>query len=728
MAPIKVQLIQEASNGSSITSYLAFPSSGSQTYLVSAVNQAGRRSGLLTFTPSEGVSESPNDKAILRQSLCISEVPIAYGYAEISPNSIILSATSPEVRIRSWSWQDSLEANGAESPTLTVPQTRGERVTYFLLRPRDVLYIGDITLSVNVIEDVQVESSAVGNEDTAESQYVQSNGQLTCQDARNSIPAGISTPPRLSSHGPTIDETPVKPSRTAENPSTIVSATTKNAIQDRENSHTLGSDTGSPKVLRNMKEESQKSQPNPSLPPSRGAEISLPEVESRKPMDNSLSPLQPLNGPCRSDPSINQTGHVTAFAELGDVAGKVDDETTKAESQHEESPILDSKPAENSLQATKSKRRPSSPLEERTSIAAFQSAEVAVEEEHQESTTPHYLRKGAKRTKLAAPNNGDSQDSMQGAVTLQRRPAAHESPQPSAKQPEISSKSKTPLRNGATGKEASVARTSKEPASSLETTKSSLHEESAQPTSSFRSTRSAARESLDSSQSLTGAMKVVFASSVSVDKSKVIMKFLLAHGIRQVKNVAEADILCVGKNTELKRTHNLISAVASGKRVITDSWVIDSAKQDELLDLKDYEAKDPRREAEWGTTLSDAVERGRQGAKVLSDWTVCFTSNAKTKLGKGFSELKEICLQAGATTVQSSTPKSRPQKPISTLVIAVEDDKELDTLHANGWQPYVKDIITYSILRGDLDVDSDEFSIRNKKSTPPSTGGKKRKQ
>ena len=710
-----------------MTSYLDFPSSGRQTYHISAVNQAGRRSGLLAFTPSEGVSESPNDKALLRQSLCISEVSTAYGFADVSPSSIILTATSPEVSIRSWSWQDPPEANGAESLTLTVPQSRGERVTYFLLRPRDVLCIGDIMLSVNAVEDVQVESSAVGNEDTAELQYVQSNGQLTCLDAKNSTSAGISTPPRLSSHGPTIDETPVKPWRTAEIAGTFVSATAKNAIQDRENGQTLGSDTGSPKVLRNMKEESQRSQPNPSLPPSRGIEMSLPEVESRKPMDNSPS-LQPLNGPRRSDPSINQTQHNTAFAELGHVKGKIDDEATEAESEHEEPPILDSKRAENLRQAIKSKRRPSSPLEERTSTAAIQSAQIAIEEEREELTTPYYLEKGAKRTKVAAPNNGDSQDSMQGAVTLERRSAAQKSPQPSAKQPEISSKSKTPLRYGATGKRASVARTSKEPASSSETTKSSVHEESAQPTSSFRSTRPAARESFGSSQSPRGAIKVVFASSVSVDNSKVIMKFLSTHGIRQVKNVAEADILCVGKNTELKRTHNLISAVASGKRVITDSWVIDSVKQDELLDLEDYEAKDPCREAEWGTTLSDAVERGRQGAKVFSDWTVCFTSNAKMKLGKGFSELKQICLQSGATSVQSSTPKKSPQKPISTLVIALEDDKELDTLHANGWQPYVKDIITYSILRGNLDVNSDEFSIRNKKSTPPSTGRKKRKR
>ena len=727
MAPVKIQLIQETSNGSSITSYLDFPSSGSQTYLISTVNQAGRRSGLLTFTPSGGVSEGPNDKAVIRQSLCISKISTAYGFADVSPNSIILTATSPEVRIRSWSWQDSPGANGAESLTLTVPQARGERVTYFLLRPGDVLYIGDITLSVNVVEDVQVESSAVGNEDTAESQYVQSNGQVTCLDARNPISAGISTP-RLSSHGPTIDETPVKPSRTTEIAGAIVSATAKNATQDQDIGQVLGSDTDSPEVLRNMKEETQRSQPNPSLPPSRGVEMSLPEVESREPTDNSPSPLQPLNGARQLDPSINQTEHVTVFAEPGHVMDKVDDGTTEAESEHEEPPILDRIRADNSLQATKSKRRSSNPLEERTSTAAIQPAEIAVEEEHHELTTPRYLRKGAKRTKLAAPNNEDSQDSMQGAVTLERRPATQKSPQASAKQSEISSKSKTPLRHGVTGKKASVARTSKEPASSLETTKSSVREESAQPTSSFRSTRSAARESLGSSQSPTGAMKVVFASSVSVDKSKVIIKFLSTHGIRQVKNVAEADILCVGKNAELKRTHNLISAVASGKRVITDNWVIDSAKQDELLDLKDYEAKDPRREAEWGTTLSDAVERGRQGAKVLSDWTVCFTSNAKTKLGKGFSELKQICLQSGATSVQSSTPKKSPEKPISTLVIAVEDDRELDTLHANGWQPYVKDIITYSILRGNLDVNSDEFSIRNKKSTPPSTGRKKRKR
>lgn len=73
-----------------------------------------------------------------------------------------------------------------------------------------------------------------------------------------------------------------------------------------------------------------------------------------------------------------------------------------------------------------------------------------------------------------------------------------------------------------------------------------------------------------------------------------------SHGVRQVKDVADADILCVGKDSELKRTSNLITAVACGKHIVTDNWVTDSAEQGKLLDPKDYHAEDPEREQEWG--------------------------------------------------------------------------------------------------------------------------------
>lgn len=131
---------------------------------------------------------------------------------------------------------------------------------------------------------------------------------------------------------------------------------------------------------------------------------------------------------------------------------------------------------------------------------------------------------------------------------------------------------------------------------------------------------------------------------------------------------------------------------------------------------------------EWGTTPSDAVKRGRQGVRALNDWTIHLTPNTKAKLGKGFSELKQICLQAGAKSVQATTPKQGPQELPQTLAIAIEEDKDLELLRANGWHSYSKEIITYSVLRGSLDLSSDEFSIEKPKAKPPSSTSKKRKR
>lgn len=129
-----------------------------------------------------------------------------------------------------------------------------------------------------------------------------------------------------------------------------------------------------------------------------------------------------------------------------------------------------------------------------------------------------------------------------------------------------------------------------------------------------------------------------------------------------------------------------------------------------------------------GTTLDDAVKRGRKGVRALNDWTIHFTPNAKAKLGKGFSDLKQICLQAGGKAVQATTPKKSPQELPRTLAIAVEGDKDLGLLYANGWHPYSKKIITYSILRGTLNLDSDEFYIKQPNTQPSGSASKKRKR
>ncbi len=269
--------------------------------------------------------------------------------------------------------------------------------------------------------------------------------------------------------------------------------------------------------------------------------------------------------------------------------------------------------------------------------------------------------------------------------------------------------------------------TSRERTSSTKKRKPKPTQDSAEPTSSSRSTRSNPRED-SSSLSLTHSdIRVMFTSSTSSDKSPPFMKFLKKQGVKIVKSVAECTMLCVGKGAELKKTSNLILAVSSGKDIITDDWISRSATKGELLDSHDFIAKDPKRETEWGTTLSDAIRRGRQGVRPLLGYTIHFTPSAKQELGKGFSDMKEIAVHAGADCIKVTVPRKSSEESPMTMVIAASDDGELSTLEERSWKAYSREIITLSVLRGTLDLNSDEFLVSTK-TTNQRGRGRKRKR
>lgn len=261
------------------------------------------------------------------------------------------------------------------------------------------------------------------------------------------------------------------------------------------------------------------------------------------------------------------------------------------------------------------------------------------------------------------------------------------------------------------------------------TKKKAIHalQDFSEPPLSSRSTRLSIKEGSTMSRSLNTKLRVFFASSTTVDKTSKFKNFLDNHGVTRVKSVGDCDILCIG-NSDLKKTCNLVLAVISGKQVITEDWVVQSVTKGELLDHNGFLARDPVKEAEWETDLSEAIERGKQGIQPFLDFAVRFTPAAKKELGKGFTDLKGIAEHAGAKSVVATLPrKSSPAQAPKTIIIATPDDADLLALEEGGWRSFNKDIVTLSVLRGFLNVNSDEFLIRHRDGTG-SGASKKRKR
>ena len=223
-------------------------------------------------------------------------------------------------------------------------------------------------------------------------------------------------------------------------------------------------------------------------------------------------------------------------------------------------------------------------------------------------------------------------------------------------------------------------------------------------------------------------INVLFTSSTSVDSSKHIMQWLESHGVKQVKDVVECNVLCVSSLTPLRKTSKLIMAVLQGKAIVTDTWVTESVDAGRLLDFKFFKANDPIREAEWGINLDQAIERGKKAdLKPFDGWTIAFTSAAKQEAGSiTFNELREIALQAGAKRCSELLPKKLPQDSTLTLVIACRNDPALAKLNGD-WRIFSKEIIGLSSLRGQLDIESEEFLLKKEDEVPRSKGTPKRK-
>ncbi|MCJ1346872.1 hypothetical protein MMC31_005091 [Peltigera leucophlebia] len=251
------------------------------------------------------------------------------------------------------------------------------------------------------------------------------------------------------------------------------------------------------------------------------------------------------------------------------------------------------------------------------------------------------------------------------------------------------------------------------------------------PSASARGTRSVQihEHSPLSSTMTEEPRRVFFSSSTSIDRTSKRLTFLERNGVTKVNSVEECDILCVGKG-ELKKTGSLVLAVISGKEVITDDWISTSISKGELLDPRSFLAHDPTKEAEWKIDLSEAIERGRRGIKPFLNISCFFTSAAKKDLGKGFTDLKIIAIHAGAKSVQASIPRKPNQlgDKSKTIIIAAQDDGELSALEEAGWRCFNKDIITLSVLRGTVDVESNEFLIHRQIESNPASSNKRLKR
>jgi hypothetical protein len=164
------------------------------------------------------------------------------------------------------------------------------------------------------------------------------------------------------------------------------------------------------------------------------------------------------------------------------------------------------------------------------------------------------------------------------------------------------------------------------------------------------------------------------------------------------------------KDGDLRKTSKVLLAVAQGIPIVTDKWLLDSAKATNLLSVSAYKLSAPKQEKEWKLVLDDVWGKPQTP---FEGHSFHFTKSLKAVYNP-FTEIEAVCKAAGAKSITST----RMNKTGDVIALALdEEDAEGQKLMQDGVTCYHRDLITYGILRGSLNLDSDEFKIEAAEAT-----------
>jgi hypothetical protein len=161
----------------------------------------------------------------------------------------------------------------------------------------------------------------------------------------------------------------------------------------------------------------------------------------------------------------------------------------------------------------------------------------------------------------------------------------------------------------------------------------------------------------------------------------------------------------------LVKTMKVFQAIALGVPIVTDKWLTDSAKSDEFLDLTAYKPSIAQQEKDWKFKLENVWGAAQTPFK---GYSIYFTPSLK-KTYTSFREIDRVCQTVGAKVVAKHTSKNEKMIVLATE----EEDPDAEKMIQDGETCYRKDLLTTSILRGTLDLDSDEFKIKQQNAEVP---------
>lgn len=212
---------------------------------------------------------------------------------------------------------------------------------------------------------------------------------------------------------------------------------------------------------------------------------------------------------------------------------------------------------------------------------------------------------------------------------------------------------------------------------------------------------------------------VVFSQS-SIESKKAVLKFLDSKGVTVAQDVSlnkdRSTICCVGKG-DLKTTAKVLMALALNCSVVTDDWIEESVTAKKLLEPKRYLVE----------SLKSSKDNDR--THLFEGKNIIFTHATRKAYGTGFISVTSILRAAGARDIQIQAAREIDADS-DTLVIGMDKgDNDALALLQKNIECYSKELISASILRGELLVDDPKMHLSgvvDTRKTPPSKKGKRK--
>ena len=206
---------------------------------------------------------------------------------------------------------------------------------------------------------------------------------------------------------------------------------------------------------------------------------------------------------------------------------------------------------------------------------------------------------------------------------------------------------------------------------------------------------------------------IIFCSSAveSVKDPKVRTTFDQLGGTLAT-GVADAMVYCIA-DKPLVKTSGLILALALGKEIVTERWLVEMSKIGGFPDPKDYLPNDRTHEAEWNFNLEEAIKRGKDGLNaMLSAYDIQCTPRLKLELTekKHYKDFAQIARALGAKFIRAGWPPATCASE-NLIVLGAKQDPHAAAVGKSGHQLYDKDLIAMAALRGKLELDSAEFLL-----------------